>query len=147
MRVIGRFALFALASLLIVFAADLHYQGTWSSDSSAAAGKIDLQLKPGASVSFTMDSGESVRCKVVSAKVDTPALEVQYDFELQGYKLRSTLNGTITGETVEGKYTTKSIEDGSVADSGTFKATAAKQAAAKGRAEYQAAGCARRSTY
>lgn len=126
MRVIGRFALFALASLLVVFAADVHYAGTWSSDGSAAAGKIDLQLKPEASVSFTVDSRETVRCKVVSVKADASNIEVQYDFELQGYKLRSTLNGTITGNTVEGKYTTKSVEDGSSVDSGTFKATAAK---------------------
>ncbi len=107
---------------ILAFAAD-SYNGKWTSDGSGNGGGIRITLKPQPKVVFTL-SGQDVECTNVTSKVDAESIEVAYDFILQGYKLRSTLKGTVKDGRVEGKYNTTAIEDGTAVDSGTFEATA-----------------------
>jgi hypothetical protein len=50
-------------------------------------------------------------------------LELKYEFDLNGVRLESTIHGTLSGEALEGSYSTKSVADGSAADEGQWKAT------------------------
>ena len=101
------------------------YSGTWSGVSGTAGDfRITLTLVDGKltpDVMFTMGSTE-VRTKVTHIAVDGLKLEMKYEFELGGNRLESTIRGTLSGETMEGKYTTKSVADGSPADEGEWKA-------------------------
>ena len=126
------FAFTFLALILIAgaTAADLSgtYKGTWTG--GQADGDFTLTLRAGddgatkADVSFTI-AGQPVQCNVTSVKVDGSKIVVVYDFDLGDAKLQSTVSGTVTGKTIEGSYTTKSVGDGSPVDEGTWKATAA----------------------
>ena len=118
--------LFAMGmACLELLGAEGAYSGSWTSDRTSSGGKIEIQLKTQAAVSFTLE-GETVACKVVSSKVNEGGLEIQYDFEFGGNKLRSTISGTATPEKLSGKYVTKTVADGSPVDSGTFAALVAK---------------------
>ena len=118
-----------LISLVLILSAaekDLAgiYVGAWSG-SSGAAGDFRIQLtlaggKLTPDVMFTMGSTE-VKTKVTHIAVDGMKLEMKYEFDL-GNRLESTIRGTLSGETLEGRYTTKSVADGSPADDGEWKA-------------------------
>ncbi len=120
--------------LLVLFslaasAADLAgtYKGSWTG--GAANGDISMSFTKGddggwkSDVSFTI-SGQDVKCKVKSVKVDGAKVEVVYDFSLGDATLESTATGELKGKTLEGAYKTKSVDDGSGVDEGTWKATA-----------------------
>jgi hypothetical protein len=66
--------------------------------------------------------GEEVPGKITSLKVDGAKVEVVYDFDLQGAKLQSAIQGTLTGKTLGGTY--KTSADGAAVDEGTWKTTA-----------------------
>ena len=106
------------------------YAGTWSG-ASGAGGDLKMSFTSGADgkwtaeVSFTF-AGETVPCKVKSVSVDGDKVEVVYEFDLGGVQLQSTATGQLSGNKMEGKYTTKSVADGSTADQGAWSATAAK---------------------
>jgi len=118
----------ALAITLFAAEKDLAgvYTGKWSG-SSGAAGDVrialtlsDGRLKP--NVMFTMGSTQ-VKTKVTRVAVDGMKLEMKYEFDLNGVRLESTIRGTLSGEVLEGRYSTKSLADGSAADEGEWKAT------------------------
>ena len=71
---------------------------------------------------FTMGSTE-VKTKVTHVAVNGMKLEMKYEFDLNGVRLESTLRGTLNGEVLQGRYSTKSVADGSAADEGEWKAT------------------------
>ncbi len=64
-----------------------------------------------------------MRTTNVRIKNDGDQFEIGYDFELEGYKLRSTVSGTLKDGKLTGKYITRTVEDGSGVDSGTVTAT------------------------
>ena len=86
------------------------YTGTWSGVSGTAGDfRITLTLTQGKlapDVMFTMGSTE-VKTKVTHIAVDGLKLEMKYEFDLGGNRLESTIHGTLRGETMDGKYTTK----------------------------------------
>ncbi|SRR6266540_3823962 len=101
------------------------YTGAWSG-ASGTAGEFRItltlaggKLKP--DVMFTMGSTE-VKTKVTHIAVDGMKLEMKYEFDLGGNRLESTIKGILSGETMEGRYSTKSVADGSPVDEGEWKA-------------------------
>lgn len=114
-----RIIVLALLAAVFGFAAD-SYNGKWTSDNSGSGGGIRITLKPEAKVVFTL-SGQDVPCTIVSSKVEGESIEVAYDFILQGYKLRSTLKGTLKEGKLAGKYNTATVEDSMPVDAGTFE--------------------------
>ena len=118
----------ALAMTLFAGEKDLAgvYTGKWSGASGAAGDvRIALALSDGKlapDVMFTMGSTE-VKTKVTHVAVDGMKLEMKYEFDLNGVRLESTIRGTLSGEVLEGRYSTKSVVNGSAADEGEWKAT------------------------
>jgi len=117
------------ALLGMAFAADKLagvYVGKWSGASGAAGDfRISLTAADGKltpDVMFTMGSTE-VKTKVTHFAVNGMKLEMKYEFDLNGVRLESTLRGTLSGEVLEGRYSTKSVVNGSAADEGEWKAT------------------------
>ena len=101
------------------------FVGTWSGVSGGAGDvRITLKLTAGKltpDVMFTMGSTE-VKTKVTHLAVHGLKLEMKYEFDLDGNRLESTIHGTLSGETMEGTYTSRSVADGSPADQGEWKA-------------------------
>lgn len=101
------------------------YKGTYTG--AGGGGDIHLTLKPdgkggfSAEVGFTI-MGEEVPAKITSMKVDGAKIEMVYDFDLQGAKLQSAMQGTLSGKTLTGTY--KTSADGAAVDEGTWKTTA-----------------------
>lgn len=120
-----------LLVIVVVWAAQTvspgQYAGSWSG-AAGGSGKIRLTLTQAegapwsAKAEFTLD-GTTVPCKVQTVSVTEDKVQVSYDFELQGARLRSTLNGTASGSTLKGRYTTTVVPDGSSVDNGEFTAT------------------------
>ena len=76
-------------------------------------------------MSFTY-SGTEVQTNVTFCKIDGVKIEAQYDFDIGGNRLQSTINGELKEKTLQGKYQTKALPDGSAVDEGDWKATAAQ---------------------
>ena len=101
------------------------YKGTWAGASSG--GDFHLTLKAdnkgvlSGDVGFTID-GNEVPSKIVSLKVDGSSLAMVYEFDLQGNKLQSSVQGKLKGKSLEGTY--KTTAGDSPVDEGTWKATA-----------------------
>ncbi len=102
------------------------YNGEWSGASASGTLHIELEKNPEGEwkcvVSFTL-GGEEVKTKMKSVKVDGSKMEARYEFDLGGTLLQSTLTGELTGKTLEGKYRTVTVSDGSPVDEGTWKAS------------------------
>lgn len=102
------------------------YRGTWTG--AAADGEFHLTLKPdgsgklAADVGFTI-AGQEVPCKVISLKIDGGKIEMTYEFDLQGNKLQSSIQGTLTGKTLAGTYKTTAPGVDTAVDEGTWKTT------------------------
>ncbi len=98
------------------------YKGTWTGPSGA--GDFTVTIKPDpkggltADLSFTV-GGEAAVGKVASAKVDGAKVEIVYDFDVQGTKLQTSTQGTLSGTTLSGTY--KSTAEGQTVDEGTWK--------------------------
>lgn len=112
-----------LAGVALLLGIETVYSGKWSSSNSGNSGDIRIRLKPEPEVVFTF-SGREVKTKIAKASVADASFELDYDFALDGYELRSNLKGTIKGDKADGTYGTKSIADGSPVDVGTFEVTA-----------------------
>ena len=80
--------------------------------------------KPKCTVSFSY-AGEEVKTNVTLCKIDGPKIEAQYDFDLSGNRLQSTIHGERKGSGLEGQYETKALDDGSSVDQGDWKAAPA----------------------
>jgi hypothetical protein len=70
-------------------------------------------------------AGEEVKTNVTLCKIDGPKIEAQYDFDLSGNRLQSTIHGERKGTALEGKYQTAALADGSRVDEGDWKAAPA----------------------
>ena len=105
------------------------YEGDWSSTVLGVKGSFRLSLspKPGGDwtceVLFTMGE-RKVETTVKSLKVGDKAIDVSYEFDLGESRLMSTIHGELAGDKLEGKYSTKSVPDGTPADEGVWKAAA-----------------------
>ena len=104
------------------------FTGDWSG-ASGAGGSFKLSVarengKPKCTVSFSY-AGEDVKTNVTLCKTDGPKIEAQYDFDLSGNRLQSTIHGERKGSGLEGQYETKALADGSPVDQGDWKAAPA----------------------
>ena len=105
----------------MLFAAD-RFTGQWSSSQNEAAGTIDIQLSEPAQVTFTLQ-GQEVKTKILSAKREDSKFELRYEFDFNGTRLISTINGAVAGDKAEGTYRTTTAEGDSAVDGGTFTAS------------------------
>ena len=110
--------LFAAA---LAFAADGPFAGKWTSTRSDSNGNISITLKPEPAVMFTLNGAE-VKTTVSNAKITDDSFEMDWDFTLDGYNLRSTAKATVKGEKIEGQYRTRVRDDGNTIDEGKFEA-------------------------
>jgi hypothetical protein len=122
---------FLLACLLSGSELAGRFKGDWSSNASGSSGTIQLTVKSGASAvqaseaSFTL-SGAEVKTKIRSLRVVGDELEMSYEFGNDSTQLVSTLKGKLSGDKLEGKYTTTYAGRDEKVDEGTFKTTLAK---------------------
>ena len=114
-----------LMTCSLLMAAGETFTGKWASSQNGSGGTLRMKLTPEPEVSFTI-GGEDVKTKVSSSKITGENFDIEYDFEVQGYRLRSHAKGTIKGDKMQATYDTKSLDDGSVVDAGSFDGTAAK---------------------
>ena len=115
-----RFAILAPVLVISLVGAEGLWSGMWSSSRNSSGGEIRIKLKPEPEVTFTINDRE-VKTKIASQKIAEDSFTLDYDFDLSGYHLRSSLTGSIKGSTGEGTYKTKSLADGSQVDEGTFQ--------------------------
>jgi len=102
-----------------------NFVGDWSG-SSGGGGTFRLMVepaegKPKCTVSFTF-AGEEVKTNVTLCKTEATKLDAQYDFELGGNHLQSTIHGELKDNALKGEYHTKALADGSDVDAGDWKA-------------------------
>ncbi len=109
---------------LTLTAADLEgrYAGDWTG--GAAAGDLRFTLTRAGEewkceAVFTL-GGQEVPTTTKRVKVDGAKFEVEYEFDLQGNKLKSTLTGQLDGQALSGKYSTVDSGGGAV-DEGSWK--------------------------
>jgi hypothetical protein len=124
------FALILAASAFGEDAIQGDFTGDWSG-ASGAGGSFRLSVarddgKPKCTVTFSY-SGEDIKTNVTLCKTDGPKIEAQYDFDLGGNRLQSTIHGERKGSVLEGKYQTKALADGSAVDEGDWKAAPAQR--------------------
>ena len=105
-----------------------NFTGDWSG-ASGAGGSFKLSVvrengKPRRIVTFSY-AGEEVKTNVTLCKTDGPKIEAQYEFDLSGNRLQSTIHGERKGKALEGKYQTAALADGSPVDEGDWKAAPA----------------------
>ncbi len=118
---------FALAVALFAAGPAGTYKGTYSG-SAGASGDISVTLKQAdegwkSDVTFSFGGGD-IKTKVTSVSVEGSKVKIVYTFDLDGNELESTIKGELKGTTLAGDYHTKSTEDGSAIDEGTWTATA-----------------------
>ena len=106
-----------------------HYAGAWSG-TSGASGAFELSVaiaadKPKCEISFTY-GGEKVKTTVTLCKTSASNIEAQYDFDVDGNRLQSTIRGELKDNALTGKYQTKALADGSAVDEGDWKAAPAQ---------------------
>ena len=106
-----------------------NYVGDWSG-TSGAGGKFKLSVaqdseKHKCTVTFEY-AGQEVSTNVTLCKIEGPKIEAQYDFDLGGSRLQSTIYGDRKGSALEGKYQTKALDSGSRVDEGDWKAAPAQ---------------------
>ncbi len=105
------------------------YTGKWTG--SSANGGFTVALAGAGSewkadVAFTIAETE-VKTKVTMVKVDGAKVEVQYEFDLGGNLLQSTIRGELSGDRIAGKYTTVALPAKQPVDQGDFEASKGKQ--------------------
>jgi len=106
-----------------------NYVGDWSG-ASGAGGKFKLSVaqqsgKRKCTVTFEY-AGQEVSTNVTLCRIEGPKIEAQYDFDLGGNRLQSTIHGDQKGGALEGKYQTKALDNGSAVDEGDWKAAPAQ---------------------
>jgi len=119
-----RILVLALVLALALLAAGLagSYKGTWSG--SGGGGDFIISLTQSgadwkADITFSF-SGETVKTKVTSLKIDGDKMTAVYTFDLQGNVLESTVKGELKDGVLAGEYSTKAVADGSAVDAGTW---------------------------
>jgi hypothetical protein len=102
-----------------------HYSGQWKGSSS---GTFTLKLEPGAAgawkcnVTFTI-AGDDVKTTMRQCQADQSKIEAAYDFDAQGFTLRSRITGQWTAKGVDGTYRTSTVDGSAEVDQGTWSAT------------------------
>ncbi len=100
------------------------FVGTWASDSGSNSGKVNVTITGSGDGDFTFTyQDQTIKPQKVTAKVSDTKVEFLCELDMQGLKIRSTFTGAVDGKTLSGKYQSTSADDGSVLDSGTWKAT------------------------
>jgi hypothetical protein len=61
---------------------------------------------------------------VASFKTTDAGFDIEYDFSIQGFDLRSSAQATVKGAGVRGEYRTTARGDGAAVDAGKFQAKA-----------------------
>ncbi len=85
------------------------YKGTYTG--GGGSGDIHLTLKADgkggltAEVGFTIEGAE-VAGAITTLKINGAKIQLVYDFDLQGAKLQSAIEGTLSGKTLGGTYKT-----------------------------------------
>jgi len=103
------------------------YAGEWKSSSAGGGGafRINLQVTPEGAwkweVTFTY-AGQEVKTTPVQVKVEQSKLEGSYDFDLQGFTLRSRITGEWNGKAFEGKYQSGAADGSATVDEGVWNA-------------------------
>ena len=106
------------------------YAGEWKSDSSGYSGAVQMTLDAApdgtwkCEASFTID-GTEIKTTTHQIKLQDSKLDLSYDFEGQGVKLRSHMTAEWNGSAFKGRYETAVI-DGAAIDAGTWSASRAK---------------------
>jgi hypothetical protein len=102
------------------------YKGKWSG--GGGDGDFKLTLAPDGKgglrgeVVFAM-AGQEVPCKTTSLKIDGSSMKIVYEFDMQGNKLQSAVEGKLKGKTLEGTYKTTLPGGDEAVDQGTWKAS------------------------
>jgi len=112
--------LLVLLFAVVLLAADGPFAGKWTSTRSESQGNITITLKPEPAVMFTLN-GEEVKTVISNAKISDEGFEMDWDFTLDGYKLRSTAKATVNGDKITGEYRTRVRDEGTTIDEGRFE--------------------------
>jgi predicted esterase len=101
-----------------------HYSGQFQGSSS---GNFTLKLEPAAGgawkceVTFTL-AGENVKTTMRQCQADASKIEAAYDFDAQGFTLRSHITGQWTPKGVDGTYKTSTTDGSADVDQGVWNA-------------------------
>src|SRR5258708_15362634 len=107
------------------------YAGQWKSNGSGGGGaiRLTLDLPPDGAwkwdVSFEY-AGADIKTTPHDLKVSQSKLEGSYDFELQGFSLRSRLTGEWNGKVFEGRYETTTTDGSTGVDDGVWNVARVK---------------------
>jgi hypothetical protein len=96
------------------------YKGTYSGGSGGGDFRLKVSADGKGEIGFTV-GGEEVASKMVSFKIDGATLTAVYEFDLQGNKLQSAIQGALKGKTIEGTYKTTVAGADDAVDQGTWK--------------------------
>jgi hypothetical protein len=97
------------------------YKGTWTGSQAGGDFHLTVRNPTTAEVGFTIE-GQEIPGKILSMKIDGASIAVVYEFDLQGNKLQSSMQGTLKGKALEGTYKTTAAD--TPVDEGTWKTTA-----------------------
>ena len=123
-------ALLVLFTVAVCARAEDSIRGDYEGDCASGAGgsfKLSIAAEngtPKCTVIFSY-AGEELQTHVTLCKIDGLNIEAQYDFDLGGNRLQSTIHGQLKDNLLSGKYETKALADGSAVDQGDWKATPA----------------------
>src|SRR6185436_11690583 len=100
------------------------YTGEWKSTSGDGGGSFRMNLVAADGgwkweVTFTY-AGQEVKTTPGPVKLEQSKIEGSYDFDLQGFALRSKLTGQWNGKTFEGKYQSGAPDGSATVDEGTW---------------------------
>lgn len=101
------------------------YSGQYQGGSS---GTFSLKLEPGSGgawkceVTFTL-AGENVKTTMRQCQADPSKIEAAYDFDAQGFSLRSHISGQWSAKGVEGSYKTTTTDGSADVDQGVWSAS------------------------
>jgi len=101
-----------------------HYSGQYQGGSS---GTFSLKLEPSSGgawkceVTFTL-SGETVKTTMRQCQADGSKIEAAYDFNAQGFSLRSHITGQWNAKGLEGNYKTSTTDGSADVDQGIWSA-------------------------
>ena len=102
-----------------------HYSGQYHGGSS---GTFIIKLEPASGgawkcdVTFTV-SGEPVKTTMRQCQADLSKIEAAYDFDVQGFSLRSHITGQWNAKGVEGNYKTTTTDGSADVDQGVWSAS------------------------
>jgi len=104
------------------------YTGKWTG--ASANGDFTIALQPSAGdwkceVTFTF-GGMEVKTRVTMVKVSGAKVEAQYEFDLGGNVLQSTIEGELADDRLRGKYRTVAVQNKQPVDQGDFEASKVK---------------------